>query len=125
MKKNNNVIQPNEISESTKVSMRTRIISAIIGIAVALPLILLGDFFTAILVAFILVVGTWEIVHCAKKKYNPALYIVTLFLAAIMTYWPFIKELPRLILDGFANFHGFSSFPLAKPFSVRGLSSSC
>lgn len=110
MKKNNNVIQPNEISESTKVSMRTRIISAICGIAVALPLILLGDFFTAIVVAFVLVVGTWEIVHCAKKKYNPALYIVTLFLASIMTYWPFIKELPKLILDGFANFHVYSFF---------------
>ena len=93
--KNNNSIQPNEISAETKASMKTRIISAIVGIVIAVPLIFLGDYFFFALVVFVLIVGTYEIIHCAKRKYNPALYIVAFILALLMTLWPLIRALPN------------------------------
>ncbi len=91
----NNELTPNELSNETKASMKTRIISAVVGILLVIPLIFLGDFFFFALVGFAVVVGTYEIVHCAKKKYNPALYIVAIVLALMLTYWPIIFTLPN------------------------------
>ena len=45
MKNHENQIQVNELSESTKVSMKTRIITAIVGLAIVVPLFVLGDWF--------------------------------------------------------------------------------
>ena len=99
MKKNID-LQPNELSPETKASMKVRIIAAIIGTIIVAPLLLLGDFFSVALCAFIVIVGTYEIVHCAKKKYNPALYIVAIILALLMTYWPIIATLPEYFSKG-------------------------
>ena len=96
MKKHNEIV-PNEISEETKVSMKTRIISAIVAIVIGVPCILIGDLFFTVLVLFILVCSTYEIIHCAKKKYNVALYIVAFVLALLMTYWPIIRALPHFV----------------------------
>ena len=96
-KMKNNEIKPNDLSTEAKASMKTRIISAIVGSALAVPLILLGDFFTFAAVGFVLIVSTYEIIHCAKKKYNPALYIVAFILALLMCYWPIIKSIPGYI----------------------------
>ena len=90
----NNEFAPNELSQEAKASMRTRIISAVVGIVIAVPLLFLGDFFFFALIGFITIVGTYEIVHCAKKKYNPALYIVAIVLALLLTYWPIIIRFP-------------------------------
>lgn len=97
--KNNAPIQANEISAETKASMKTRIISAIVGIVIAVPLILLGDYFFFALVVFVLIIGTYEIIHCAKRKYNPALYIVAFILALLMTLWPLIRSIPNFYQD--------------------------
>lgn len=93
----NNEFAPNELSQEAKASMRTRIISAVVGIVIAVPLLFLGDFFFFALIGFITIVGTYEIVHCAKKKYNPALYIVAIVLALLLTYWPIIYTLPNFM----------------------------
>ena len=93
----NNEFQPNEITTEQKTSMKVRIISAAIGIAIAVPLILLGDIFFFLLVSFLLFCGTYEIIHCAKKKYNIALYIVAFILACLMTYWPVIRSIPEFV----------------------------
>ena len=94
MKKNNEILTPNELTPETKASMKTRIISAIVAGVIIIPLLTLGDYFIFGLCAFFTIVGTYEVVHCAKKKYNPALYIVAIFLALLMTYWPLIRALP-------------------------------
>ena len=73
MSNHNPDLQPNELTPETKASMKTRIISAIVGLVVCVPLIVLGDFFFFAFVTFLVVVGTYEIIHCAKKKYNIAL----------------------------------------------------
>lgn len=112
MMENNNHIQPNELSKETKASMKVRIISSIIGIAIAAPLIFLGDFFFFALVTFILVVATYEIIHCAKRRYNPALYIVAFILAFLMTYWPLIRSIPDFVTSGktIADFRIYNQF---------------
>ena len=94
---NREVIQPNELTKEAKASMRTRIISAILAIVIAVPLILLGDIFWLVGMVFILLVSTYEIIHCAKKKYNPALYITAFVLAVLMTFWPMIRSIPSFI----------------------------
>ena len=93
----NNEFQPNEITTEQKTSMKVRIISAAIGIVIAVPLIVLGDIFFFLLVSFLVFCGTYEIIHCAKKKYNIALYIVAFILAILMTYWPIIRSIPNFV----------------------------
>ena len=88
-------IHPNELSKETKASMKVRIISGIIGALIIVPVILLGDFFVFALTAVATIIGTYEIVHCAKKKYNPALYIVAIILALLMAFWPVLITLPE------------------------------
>jgi phosphatidate cytidylyltransferase len=97
MKNNKEIIQPNELTQETKASMKTRIISAIIALVVAVPTILVGDIFFFIGAVFILLVSTYEIIHCAKKKYNPALYITAFILAVLMTFWPAIRSIPDFV----------------------------
>ncbi len=96
MKKNNNeLLTPNELSPETKASMKTRIISGVVAALIIFPVLFLGDLFIAFFVAFLVIVGTYEIIHCAKKKYNPTLYIVAIILALLLTYWPMIRSLPN------------------------------
>ena len=104
-------LQPNELNEEQKASMKTRIISAIVGVIVAVPLIVMGDFFFFAFIAFLLFASTWEIIHCAKKKYNIALDIVAFILAIAMTYWPIIMSIPGYI-DGSIQFgwHIYTAF---------------
>ena len=98
--KKNPEFQPNELTPETKASMKVRIISAIVGTIIVAPLLLFGDFFSVAIIALIVIIGTYEIVHCAKKKYNPALYIVAIILALLMTYWPIIATLPEYFSKG-------------------------
>lgn len=106
----NNEFQPNELSKETKASMKTRIISAIVGAIIVVPLLFLGDFFIFGLVGVAVIIATYEIVHCAKKKYNPALYIVAIILALLMTYWPIIVTWPEFFKDPSSTWSLFAAF---------------
>ena len=111
MKNKNPELQPNELTPETKASMKTRIISAVVGLVVCVPLIVLGDFFFFAFVTFALIVGTYEIIHCAKKKYNIALYIVAWILALLMAYWPMIRSIPGFVRgDVTFNWHMYTMF---------------
>lgn len=108
----NNEFTPNELSKETKASMKVRIISAIVGIIIAVPIIVLGDFFLFGAVAIILLISTYEIIHCAKRKYCIALYIVAFILALLMTYWPLLVSLPDFISGSrsFDVWHVYTAF---------------
>ena len=93
-------LKPNEINQATKTSMRTRILAAIVGLIIVVPLFILGDWFFFALVLFVSVVSFWEIVHCGKKAYSFWLYFVTIAVGVIMVNWPLILGL----LQG--QFHG-------------------
>ena len=96
MKKNNDLLTPNELTPEAKTSMKTRIISGIVAAIIIVPTLIIGDYFTFALVGIMVILGTYEIVHCAKMKYNPALYIVAIILALTMAYWPLIRALPSV-----------------------------
>lgn len=86
-------IEINQIGEATKASMRTRIISAIIGLIVVVPAILLGDWIAFALVVVITGIGAYEIIHCAKKNYSVLLYILGVSLCLATLLWPFIQKM--------------------------------
>lgn len=86
-------IEPNQISNETKVSMKTRIISAAIGIAIVIPCVLFGNIFTIALVAFIMCIAMYELIRCAKQMYRFYLYIIMLIISSLLTFWPFLRNL--------------------------------
>lgn len=111
-KRENDILVPNELSSDAKASMRTRIISGIVAAILIIPPIILGDYFHLVLVGILAMIGTFEIVHCAKKKYNPTLYIVAILLALLMTYWPLIRSIPQY----FGSNASFTDWTLYKVF---------
>ena len=131
-KKNIVKIEANELSKEAKVSMKTRIVSGIIGICVAFPLIFLGDYFIIALLAFALIVGVIEILKSAKKKYSIWLYIVSCGFAFVITFWPIIRSLFDSIvytagitdsgvkIADWRIFHAFQTFNAESP--LAGLS---
>ncbi|MCR5505634.1 MAG: phosphatidate cytidylyltransferase [Bacilli bacterium] len=95
MSKSNHVHMPqaNELSNETKASMRTRIISAIVCVAIILPLLFLGDISFLVLMVFLLAAAVFEIIHCAKTKYSIWLYIVSFIFAFVIAFWPIFYNL--------------------------------
>ena len=89
------IFQPNELSSDAVVSMRTRIITAIIAICVVLPILLFGDWPFFILMSFVLVLGVIEVVRCAKRKYSKVLYITASVLALLVLWWSVLKMIPE------------------------------
>ena len=87
------IFQPNELSESAVVSMRTRIIAAIVGIIIVIPFIIFGDWPFFGLMVVVLVLAIIEIIRCAKTKYSKALYIVAFLLAFIIMLWGVIQDI--------------------------------
>ncbi len=113
MKKNKKlVLEPNQLSKETKVSLRTRVLSATVATAILLPCLILGDwpFFT--FVTFALAIAILEIIRCAEKKYSFWLYFTTFILAALLTYWPiFIRLFDALSSQsGVFSYHVYPYF---------------
>ena len=100
------IFQPNELSSATKVSMRTRIISAIVAIAIILPTVIVGDWAIFAIVAIACGIGVIEIIRCAKTKYSKALYILGFVLAILILWWPIFKCIP--FNDGWRIFDAYS-----------------
>lgn len=88
------ILQPNELSNDTVVSMRTRILTAIVAIAIVLPIVLFGDWAFFGLISIALILGVIEIIRCAKRKYSKVLYITGFILAFLVLAWNIIRSLP-------------------------------
>lgn len=86
-----NEIKRNEISEDTKKSMVTRIITAIVALVIVLPAVFLGEWFFFVLIMVMGICATIEIVRCAKRKYSPVLYILSVVLVLALSCWPIIR----------------------------------
>lgn len=90
------IFQPNELSNDAVVSMRTRIITAVIAIAIVLPIIIFGDWPFFVLISVAMTFGVIEIVRCAKRKYSKVLYIVSMLLAFLVLIWSIVREIPTM-----------------------------
>lgn len=109
-------IQVNDISEATKVSMKTRIISAIVGLAIVVPLFVLGDWFFFALILAVTGIGMYEIIRCGKGKFSPWLYVLTIIIGLLIVSWPIFQGL----INKFASSNGhvfdyYSSLLLSLP----------
>lgn len=83
---------PNQLSKSAKSSMFTRIMSAIVGLAIVVPAMILGDWIYFSLISLALTIACWEILGCTGKRTVLIFVIYVLFIAAI-AYWPMFKTL--------------------------------
>ena len=100
-------IEPNRIGEETKKSLRVRIISAIVGLAIVLPIIFVGDWVFFALAVFGTVVGTIEIVKCCKRGFRSIwIYVVSIAICIALTFWPFLMD----IREGVDLSHVFNTF---------------
>lgn len=92
-------LERNELSESSKKSMVTRIISSIVGLAVLIPCLVLGDWFYFVLITLAMGIACWEILGVAKKR-TVVMYLVYFLFVALFTYWPIFKDLIVKGLNG-------------------------
>lgn len=111
MKRNPIEIKPNTISTSTKKSLKTRVISAIVALVIVLPLLFLGDWFFATLVAFVSIVTTVEIIRCARVNQGALYFIGLLFLsiviAVLLTFWPFLTSIKTVNTERAMHFYAY------------------
>lgn len=106
MRKNKLDIRPNELSKDTKTSMKTRIISAIVGLLIIIPPIILGDWFFLALILAATIIANYEIVHCCEGQRSFWLYLTTITIGVLMVNWPIFKGL----IDDVASGHAFEYF---------------
>ena len=91
------IFQPNELSNDTAASMRTRIIAGLTAIAIILPFVIFGDWPFFGFMVVVLIFAIIEIIRCAKTKYSKVLYIVAFLLAFLILFWNFFQDLPGIL----------------------------
>ena len=104
-------IETNQLSKETKTSLKVRLISAFVGLAIIIPFITLGDWFIAALIAAISLISTYEIVRSINKKFSPSLYVVTIIISLLVTFWPLFRSMVTgtddFVLQGWHLFKAF------------------
>lgn len=113
------IFQPNELSNATVVSMRTRIITALVAIAIVLPCVIVGDWAIFAIISIATGLGVVEIIRCAKTKYSKALYIIGFILALLILYWPFFRSIP--LPDGWRIFDSYDHLYISATILFAGI----
>lgn len=73
--------------------MRTRIITGIVLTAVLVPTVLIGGYWYFILMAFLAVVGIWEILRApGPNRYGPCVSILVYLFVLSFIFWVFLKN---------------------------------
>ena len=80
----------NELSKGAKKSMATRIISAVVGLAIIVPAIFLGDWIYFAVISLALVFACYEVLGCTNKR-TVLTVIVYFVFVALIAYWPIFK----------------------------------
>ena len=83
-------LTPNELSDSAKKSMFTRVISAIVMAVLFVPAIVLGDWIYFFLMTIVLAIACYEILGCAGRR-SFVIYIVYLIIVLMIAIWPMFK----------------------------------
>lgn len=96
------IIQTNELSKEAKASIRTRVISAAVMIALIVPCLVFGGWFWFGLVFVGCVAAAYELVHVTplNGKLKIAIYIATMLLVVGITYYSFFCKLSEAIQSG-------------------------
>ena len=92
-------IKRNDLSETSKKSMVTRIISAVVGLAILVPALILGGWIYFAVITLALGFACYEILGCTNKRTILTVFVYFIFCALII-YWPLFKN---LIVEGAAK----------------------
>ena len=113
------IFQPNELSNATVVSMRTRIITALVAMAIVIPLVIFGDWAIFGLICLACGFGVIEIIRCAKMKYSKLLYFIGFILAILILMWPFFRSIP--FPDGWRIFDSYNQLYVSATILFAGI----
>ena len=83
----------NKISDATKKSFKTRVISGITALCLVIPALILGDWAFFGLLTIALLIAVIELIKCAKTKYSRWAYAATFVLCLAIILWPLISTL--------------------------------
>ena len=87
-------LEKNQLSSGAKKSMRTRIISALVGLVIIVPAIFLGDWIYFAVITAAMIFACYEILGCTNKRTILTVIIYFLFVALI-AYWPLFQQLVK------------------------------
>ena len=90
--KRKNDFKPNKLTNDTKKSMFVRCLTAAIALLIVVPLIIIGEWAFLGLLIVVAGIGAFELVRCAKRKYNPLLYIMTILLVVTFSIFPIFQK---------------------------------
>lgn len=93
MNRHSATITINKISDDAKVSLRKRVISAVVFSAIALPCVIIGDWFIFGLIVIALFISVLELIKCAKTKYSRWLYFFSFIFLLLLLIWPLLRNL--------------------------------
>lgn len=82
----------NKLSDDSKKSMTSRIITGACLAAIGIPVIIFGGWFMLIFVLLIAVIAIHEILHAPGDKFNIVVKIFTYVMVLSFIYWMFIKQ---------------------------------
>ena len=82
----------NKLSDDSKESMTSRIITGACLAAIGIPVIIFGGWFMLIFVLLIAVIAIHEILHAPGDKFNIVVKIFTYVMVLSFIYWMFIKQ---------------------------------
>lgn len=122
--RNKKVSITNEVTPEIKKSLKTRIITSIVGVAIVLPCLFFGDWSYLVLILVAGAIGAWELVHCAKRKYNVTLYIVAILIVLFFGTFPIYQNLIENNIKDLAEFHlwtGFSTIYISSFLVLTGI----
>ena len=100
----------NKISDATKKSFKTRVISGLIALALIIPALIVGDWAYFALIVAALFIAVIELIKCAKTKYSRWAYVATFVLCLLIIIWPLLGS---LLVDGAASWdmgHVYSGY---------------
>ncbi len=87
-------IEVNEISESTKKSFRTRVITSLILMVLAIPCCIIGDWFFAAFLLILSLIAYYEFINVlATKKFPIIIDIFVFAMSIVLTYWVWFKQI--------------------------------
>ncbi len=87
-------IEVNEISESTRKSFRTRVITSIVLMILAIPSCIIGDWVFAAVLLILSLIAYYEFINVlATKKFPIIIDIFVFVMSIILTYWVWFKQI--------------------------------
>lgn len=81
----------NKLSDDSKKSMSSRIITGVVLAALGVPVVIFGGWFIFVFIFLLSILAIHEIIHTPGKRYNILIYTIVYIAVLSFIYWTFIK----------------------------------